>query len=171
MRARTIYHNDGGRTLSEKNNNTGLLKEDVFDDRNVLILQKRFQVDPKGRTRQGQILDAQGNLVARLEYSFDEFGRMEEERMFDANGHVIRRLLYRYKLNGDRERPVAYTYKPGELTPTRTDASKIAPTIMTPEINGVGRQEGVRYEEGGMRPAPAVNTKPILRSGKPGIRR
>jgi hypothetical protein len=170
-RVRTIYHKDGGKTLSEQNNHTGLLEEYMYDNRNVLVLQKRFQIDRQGRARQGQIFDAKSNLVARVEYGFDEFGRMEEERMFDARNNVIRRLLYRYTLDGKRLRPVAYTYQPGKQTPQKANPDTIAPTIMTPEINGVGERPGVRYEEGGMRPAPTVSTKPILRNGSSGIRR
>ena len=95
-RVRTIYHEDGRKTLSEKDNNTGVLKEYTYDERNALLLRKQFQIDSKGRARRGQVFDARQNLLARIEYGFDDFGRVEEERMFDARGNVIRRLLYKY---------------------------------------------------------------------------
>ena len=171
-RVRTIYHKDGSKTLSEKNNITGLLEEDVYDKSNVLILQKRFHIDRQGRARQGQIFDARDNLVARVEYGFDQFGRVEEERMFNAGGHVIRRLLYRYSANGERLRPTAYTYTPGELNPQKANPDNIPQTIMTPEVNGMGQAPGVRVEEGGFREVPTTSTKPIRQQNRNlGIRR
>lgn len=162
-RVRTIYHEDGRKTLSEKDNHTGVLKEYTYDERNSLVLQKQFQIDRKGRARRGQIFDAGRNLLARVEYGFDEFGRVEEERMFDAKGNVIRRLLYRYDAQGKRLRPVAYTYQPGEGSPRKVDPESLSQTIVTPDINGVGEVPGNRYEEGGMREVPAASTRPIRR--------
>jgi len=172
-RVRTIYHKDGGKTLSEKDNNTGVLKEFTYNKNNLLLLKKQFQIDRKGRARQGQIFDAAGNLLARVEYGFDQFGRMEEERMFNANAQVIRRLLYRYDSKGNRLRPTAYTYPEGLGSPQEMDASQVPQTIMTPEVNGTTEIPGYRYEEGtgGMQQVPSTGTSPIRRGGSSDIRR
>lgn len=162
-RVRTIYHENGRKTLSEKDNNTGVLNEYTYDERNALLLHKQFQIDRKGRARRGQVFDAKQNLLARVEYGFDEFGRVEEERMFDAKGNVIRRLLYSYDSQGKKLRPVAYTYSPGESAPRRVDPERLPQTIVTPNINGVREIPGNRYEEGGMREVPGVSPRPIRR--------
>jgi len=163
QQVRSIYHKNGSKTLSEQNRRTGVLKEYTYDKRNVLIAQKQFQIDRKGRARRGQIFDAKEKLLARVEYGFDDFGRIEEERMFDAKGNVIRRMLYRYDSKGKQLRPVAYTYQPGQQAPRKVNAAKIPQTILTPNINGFGEIPGNRYEEGGMREAPGVSTRPIRR--------
>jgi len=176
VHVRTIYHKDGGRTVSKKNNGSLILEELTYDNRNVLIMKKRFQLDSKDRVRQGQLLDAADNILARIQYGFDTYGRVEEERMFDTKGNVIRRLLYKYDSNGKRLKPKAYTFHPNSKKPIPLNPDSVAPTIMTPDINGGGRIPGVRYEEGeaGFRSAPAVNPRSSsrqLRGGDTGIRR
>jgi hypothetical protein len=162
-RVRTIYHEDGRKTLSEKDNTTGVLEEYTYDERNTLLLRKQFQIDNKGRARRGQIFDARQNLLARIEYGFDNLGRVEEERMFDARGNVIRRLLYRYDAQGKRLRPVAYTFDPDGNSSRRIDPENLPPTIMTPDINGARELPGNRYEDGDLREVPGINTRPLRR--------
>ncbi|MEZ5326640.1 MAG: hypothetical protein R3F19_16455 [Verrucomicrobiales bacterium] len=191
--ARKIMHYDDsnenleGITVAKKNPVDDTLEETTYNQHEIMITRRMFQMDSKGRIRNGLIFDGKKNLLGRTEYGFDKWDRIQQERLYTKKGKLVRALLYRYDSSGSPIKPIAYTFDPSDPSSKKqvtTDVEPILPAsrnesdfpgikIKTTEtsnraptnnpfkginVGGDGSSPGVGAP--GSKPAPAAATKP-----------
>lgn len=114
---KVFYHNNGQRTETQKMGNSNEIREETFDKNNVLSAVRVFQVDTKGRLRNGVIYDGRKNPVGSTRYSFDpQTDQPIEEQLFNREGKLVRRLFYPGALKDPRyaKRTVAFSFDPNK---------------------------------------------------------
>jgi hypothetical protein len=89
--SRIIRHFDGTQTRSVKEGDKNEIKEEKFDENNVLVAKRLFRLDSKGRLRNGIIMDAKDKVLGSTAYGYDQYDRINEERLYNAQGVPIQR--------------------------------------------------------------------------------
>lgn len=116
---KVFYHNNGQRTETQKMGNSNEIREETYDKNDVLSAVRVFQVDTKGRLRNGVIYDGRKNPVGSTRYSFDpQTDQPIEEQLFNREGKLVRRLFYPGALKDPRyaKRTVAFSFDPNQPT-------------------------------------------------------
>lgn len=133
VHGRTTYHDDGTRTESVKDPNTGLLTEKTFSAQGVLVSKALYQLDSNGQVTQGMIYDGRDNLQARARMISDEFGRPKESILSNLNGEIFQRTIYEYGADGKPKKSKVVNYnvstptmKPAVIDFTKTTAPSAA---------------------------------------------
>ena len=133
--ARKVMHFDEdnkaleGITEARKNPIQNTLEELTYDRRSILVTRRIFQMDSKGRIRNGLIFDGHNNLLGRTEYGFDKWDRIQQERLYTKKGKLVRALLYRYDASGNPTKPIAYTFDPSDPTSKKRVATDVEPVL------------------------------------------
>ena len=114
---KVFIHNNGQRTETQKMGNSSEIRESTYDKNNILSAVRVFQVDTKGRLRNGVIYDGRKNPVGSTRYSFDpQTDQPIEEQLFNREGKLVRRLFYPGALKDPRyaKRTVAFSFDPNK---------------------------------------------------------
>ena len=133
--ARKIMHYDDsnqnleGITVAKKNPIEDTLEEKTYNRHEIMITRRKFQMDRKGRIRNGLIFDGRNNLLGRTEYGFDKWDRIQQERLYTKKGKLVRALLYRYDANGNPTKPIAYTFDPNNPTSKKRVTTDVEPIL------------------------------------------
>lgn len=171
---KTILHNDGTRTESVSDPNTGELEQKTFDANGVLILRRLYRLNERGLPVMGNIYDGAGNLVARSQSYFDAFGRLMEERMSNLQGEVFQQIVHEYDSKGTAQKPKVINYRVNSPTmrPSMLDFTKFQqPENAPPETSGQGRVKApVDLEKAQPKPAATTpTTTPPVEEPKKGF--
>ena len=118
-----------GVTVAKKSKADMTLEEMTYDRREILVTRRKFQMDTKGRIRNGLVFDGDNNLLGRTEYGFDEWDRIKQERLYTKKGKLVRAVLYRYDAGGNPIKPIAYTFDPSNPSSKRRVAKDIEPLL------------------------------------------
>ena len=140
--SRVVMHDNGKRTESYQNINTRNLREETYDQNNIVVKKRLFQLDKLGRPVNALVFDGNDNVVGRVQYVYDEYETLKEERLFNVKGQLLRRLFYGLEKGGIQSKPIAFTYDPNnpDAKPMRNDkgAEPIMPLdIKTGEDSGL----------------------------------
>ena len=133
--ARKVMHFDEsnkileGITVAKKNPVQNTLEEMTYNQTEVLVTRRIFQMDSKGRIRNGLIFDGHNNLLGRTEYGFDKWDRIQQERLYTKKGKLVRALLYRYDVNGNPAKPIAYTFDPSDPSSKKRLSTDVEPVL------------------------------------------
>lgn len=133
--ARKIMHYDDdnenleGITVAKKNPIEDTLEELTYNQHEIIITRRMFQMDSKGRIRNGLIFDGKRNLLGRTEYGFDKWDRIQQERLYTKKGKLVRALLYRYDSGGNPIKPVAYTFDPSNPSSKKRVTTDVEPIL------------------------------------------
>lgn len=133
--ARKIMHYDDsnenleGITVAKKNPVEDTLEELTYNQHEILVTRRMFQMDSKGRIRNGLIFDGKNNLLGRTEYGFDKWDRIQQERLYTKKGKLVRALLYRYDSGGSPVKPVAYTFDPSNPSSKKMVTTDVEPIL------------------------------------------
>jgi hypothetical protein len=133
--ARKIMHYDDsnenleGITVAKKNPVEDTLEETTYNQHEIMITRRMFQMDSKGRIRNGLIFDGKKNLLGRTEYGFDKWDRIQQERLYTKKGKLVRALLYRYDTSGSPIKPIAYTFDPSDPNSKKRVTTDVEPIL------------------------------------------
>ena len=133
--ARKIMHYDDanenleGITVAKKNPVEDTLEESTCSQHEIMITRRLFQMDSKGRIRNGLIFDGKKNLLGRTEYGFDKWDRIQQERLYTKQGKLVRALLYRYDTSGSPIKPIAYTFDPSDPSSKKLATTDVEPIL------------------------------------------
>ncbi len=122
---RVLENDDGSRTVFRRSPDDKTLTKKRFSTEGNLLLLTIYRMDKKGNPRSCKIYDADGGELFRVRYGYDrQTRRLVEEQMFDSrvkrlnpqNGDEmpVRRFIYTYDAQGNRSKPFAISYLPGE---------------------------------------------------------
>ncbi|MGK0184422.1 MAG: hypothetical protein ACI9R3_000188 [Verrucomicrobiales bacterium] len=133
--ARKIMHYDDdnedleGITVAKKNPVDDTLEELTYNQHEIIVTRRMFQMDSKGRIRNGLIFDGKKNLLGRTEYGFDKWDRIQQERLYTKKGKLVRALLYRYDTSGSPIKPIAYTFDPSNPSSKKRVTTDVEPIL------------------------------------------
>lgn len=89
--SRIIRHFDGTQTKSVKEGDKNQITEEKYDDQHILVAKRLFNLDARGRLRNGVIMDAKGKPLGSTEYGYNKHDVINEERLYNAKGQLIQR--------------------------------------------------------------------------------
>lgn len=175
---KVFYHNNGQRTETQKMGNSNEIREETYDKNNVLSAVRVFQLDSKGRLRNGVIYDGRKNPVGSTRYSFDpQTDQPIEEQLFNKDGKLVRRLFYPGALKDPRyaKRTVAFSFDPNKpsdlgkvvegrarpIVPVTQNEDEFEPGMPTGTAAPTPQEEYQRRNERPNQTAAPVNAKPL----------
>ena len=97
--SRIIRHFDGTHTKSVKEGDKNQITEEKYDDQHILVAKRLFNLDARGRLRNGVIMDAKGKPLGSTEYGYNKHDVINEERLYNAKGQLIQRKFPPGSLN------------------------------------------------------------------------
>ncbi len=122
-----VKHADGSSTKSVLDAEKNRIVEDKFDANQVLVRRKIFQMDDKGRVRNGVVMDAKGDAIGSLKYGYKEDGTINEERLYNTKGELVQRKFPPGTLVG----VAANVNSPVVFNVDSTDPAKLVDLAMT----------------------------------------
>lgn len=175
---KVFYHNNGQRTETQKMGNSNEIREETYDKNNVLSAVRVFQLDSKGRLRNGVIYDGSKKAVGSTKYLFDpQTDQPLEEHLFNKEGQMVRRLYFPGVLKDPRyaKRTVAFTYDPNKPTapgrvvegnarpivPVTQNEDEFEPGMPTGTAAPTPQEEYRRRNERSNQTAAPVNGRPL----------
>ncbi|MFT4640169.1 MAG: hypothetical protein ACI8T1_003494 [Verrucomicrobiales bacterium] len=117
----TIIHDDGSKTLSNRDLVKRTMQQETYSPRGVLQMKRIFQLDREGKVRSGLAFDGAGKPVFKFKYVYDDLDRLSEEQIHDMKDQRVRLMKTVYDDQGKGSRVAITDANPKSLKASHRD--------------------------------------------------